>query len=63
VWCWSRLHRRPRVGITAEAREAISHAYDDEQAIGMTIDEVLTDGGLSGERRAQVLSDSSVAEQ
>lgn len=49
------------VGITPEMQEVISHAYDDEQAIGASIDQMLTDGGLSDELRAQVLEDSALA--
>ncbi|MEV6566964.1 alpha/beta fold hydrolase [Streptomyces kronopolitis] len=45
-------------GVTEQLRETVSHAYDDEEAVGQSIDLMLTRGGLTPELRRQVVEDS-----
>ncbi|PSJ30734.1 alpha/beta hydrolase [Streptosporangium nondiastaticum] len=45
-------------GVTEQVQEAVSHAYDNEEAVLRSIDLMLTHGGLSPELRRQVVEDS-----
>ncbi|MEV7388877.1 alpha/beta hydrolase [Streptomyces sp. NPDC091215] len=46
------------VGVTEQAQEMVSHAYDNEEAVLQSIDLMLTHGGLTPELRRQVVEDS-----
>ncbi|WP_367141012.1 MULTISPECIES: alpha/beta fold hydrolase [Streptomyces] len=46
------------IGVTEQVREAISRAYDNEEAVNQSIDLMLTHGGLTPELRRQVIEDS-----
>ncbi|MER6225265.1 alpha/beta hydrolase [Streptomyces sp900105755] len=50
-------------GVTPGFQEALSHAYDDAETIGRSIDQVLTGRPLTDALRRQVLEDSSRATQ
>ncbi|MFB6439846.1 alpha/beta fold hydrolase [Streptomyces sp. NPDC056411] len=49
------------VGVTPQFQEVLAHAYDNDETIGHSIDQVLTSGGLSAGARRQVHEDSSRA--
>jgi pimeloyl-ACP methyl ester carboxylesterase len=46
------------IGVTEQVLEAVSHAYDSEEAVLQGIDQMLTHGGLTAELRRQVVKDS-----
>ncbi|MFI8280549.1 alpha/beta fold hydrolase [Streptomyces sp. NPDC085929] len=46
------------VGVTEQAQEAVSRAYDNEETVLRSIDLMLTHGGLPPELRRQVVEDS-----
>jgi len=46
------------IGVTEQVREAVSHAYDSEEAVLQGIDHMLTHSGLTAELRRQVVEDS-----
>jgi pimeloyl-ACP methyl ester carboxylesterase len=49
---------RPAETVTPEYRDALSHAYDDDESTAMARDHVLTATPLSDDLKAQVLEDS-----
>ncbi|MFI6254014.1 alpha/beta fold hydrolase, partial [Streptomyces sp. NPDC051016] len=46
------------VGVSEKAQEALSHAYDNEEAVLRSVELVLTHGELAPELRRQVVEDS-----
>jgi pimeloyl-ACP methyl ester carboxylesterase len=46
------------IGVTEQVLEAVSHAYDSEEAVLQGIDQMLTHSALTAELRRQVVQDS-----